>query len=399
MVGEYSLLVVILSYGVAVFASFVVLEIAGKVMQDEIRAGWWITAGSLAMGTGIWSMHFVGMEAFELPIEVIYDLPLTLLSWVAAVAVSALALWTLSRLRGREHMYDFRVIIPAGILMGAGICIMHYSGMFAMRLSPGISYDPLLLLASFLIAAGASIVTLLIAVKLREVRNFADLSIRFGAALVMGVAIAGMHYTGMAAASFAPGSICLTTTGLEAGWTVGPLTVTTALILGLALFFSLRDTRIIQRLRTEEQRLVEQTRTRAFTDPDTGLRNRSWLNLQLSRVNRDGACLMSIVVLEPGPDENRRSQSDLPKWLKDQFPQAQAVMLARGVYGLLFEDITSGHAMRIVQGKLSDLEGFDPGNWKIGAACYPDDAASPLRLIPRARARAGLPSLARSMAA
>lgn len=399
MVGQYSLLVVALSYGVAVFASFVVLEIAGKVMQDETRLRWWIAAGSLAMGTGIWSMHFVGMEAFKLPIEVIYDLPLTLLSWVAAVAVSALALWTLSRLRGRVDMYDFRVIVPAGILMGAGICIMHYSGMFAMRLSPGISYDPLLLLASFLIAAGASIVTLLIAVKLREVRKLVHLLMRFGAALIMGVAITGMHYTGMAAASFAPNTICLTGTGLEAGWTVGPLTVTTTLILGMALFFSLRDTRIIQQLRVEEQKMAEQAKTRAFTDPDTGLHNRSWLNLQLSGANRDDAYRLAMVVLEPGTDLDRKRRSDLPRWLKKEFPQAHAVALARGVYGLLFEEITSDHAMRIAQNKLSDLDGFDPGNWKIGAAGYPDDAASPLRLIPRARARAGLPSLMPLMAA
>lgn len=399
MVGEYNLLVVTLSYGVAVFASFVVLEIAGKVMQDETRLRWWIAAGSLAMGTGIWSMHFVGMEAFKLPVEVIYDLPLTLLSWAAAVAVSALALWTLSRLRRRDDMFDFGVILPAGVLMGAGICLMHYSGMFAMRMSPGISYDPMLLLASFLIAAGASIVTLLIAVKLREVRKFAHLLMRFGAALIMGVAITGMHYTGMAAASFAPNAICLTTTGLEAGWTVGPLTVTTALILGLALFFSFRDTRLIHEWRLEEHRRAEQARKRAFTDPDTGLYNRSWLNLQLSGAKRDDVERLAMVVLEPGPDMDRKGRSDLPRWLKEQFSQAQAIVLAPGVYGLLFEEITSDHAMRIAQNKLAGLEGFDPGNWKIGAASYPDDAVSALRLIPRARARAGLPSLTPSMAA
>ncbi len=154
------------------------------------------------MGTGIWAMHFIGMLAFRLPIPIGYDLVITFVSWVLPVAVSALALWQVSL-----PALPLKNLVGSAMLMGAGITAMHYTGMAAMRMEPGIVYDPLLFVASVLIAMSASAAALGIAFRLRQRTHYAWL-IRILAAVVMGLAIVGMHYTGMAAADFPSGSIC-----------------------------------------------------------------------------------------------------------------------------------------------------------------------------------------------
>lgn len=388
MQGEFALPVVLVSYAVAVLAAYTVLEMAGKVMRPGTNPTPWLIAGSLAMGTGIWSMHFIGMEAFSLPIEVVYDVPLTVLSWVAAVAVSGLALWALTLLRRNPDRPDPRVVIPAGMLMGAGICIMHYSGMAAMRMDPGIEYDRLLFSASVLIAVAASIVTLLIAARLREVRRIQDLLMRFGAAMIMGVAITGMHYTGMFAASFAPDAVCTTTTGLATGWTIGPISFATLAILASALVLSIGDSRAIAQQRLEERRRSEQAREKAFVDADTGLPNRSWLNRQLS----DSAVLdsqrITLVTLESETQLATAQRQRLADWLRSSFPEAQAVSLQDGSFGLLFYGQGREAARSRVLGQLRHQPNAVVGQWMVGAAACPEDTQRLFRLVPRARASA-----------
>src|SRR5438445_10628687 len=140
MRSSYSIHLVILSYVVAVLASHVTLSLAQRLRpMDSTRAGhrtlyWpWIFGGGFSVGTGIWSMHFIGMLAFHLPIQLAYDLPLTTTSWVIAVVVSAFALH-------RFHRNDTTVrgIALPGVFIGFGISAMHYTGMAAMRMSPGI---------------------------------------------------------------------------------------------------------------------------------------------------------------------------------------------------------------------------------------------------------------------
>ncbi len=388
MQGEYSLGIVLVSYLVAVLASFTALEIAGKVLTPGRRIWPWVLSGSLAMGTGIWSMHFVGMEAFKLPIAIAYDIPLTILSWVAAVAASALALWALSKLRSRSNRLDPRIVIPAGLLMAVGICTMHYSGMFAMKMSPGIDYSPLLLAASFLIAASASIVTLMIAVALREVTRLSHLLMRIGAAAVMGVAITGMHYTGMAAASFAPDALCTTTGGLQAGWTVAPVTVVTAIILVAALLFSYRDTRAIK-LRVEKERLAQlEAERRAFEDPATGLYNRAWLTRELAHRQVTEGERISVVLLESGSALAAPVARALGDWLKASFPHARAAVFLPGVHYLIVEG-DGGPAIRqrlITELANSRLATAAP--WRIGIATCPEDARTPFRLLAVAKSAA-----------
>ncbi|AKS40435.1 MHYT domain-containing protein [Wenzhouxiangella marina] len=385
MEGSYALPVVALSYIVAVIAAYTALEMAGKVLRPQNRPTPWILAGSVAFGTGIWSMHFIGMEAFDLPIDVVYDGPLTIMSWIAAVSVSGLALWTLALLRKNPDRPDPRIVIPAGLVMGAGICIMHYSGMAAMRIEPGIQYDPLLFSASVLIAVAASIVTLLIAARLRRVRNFKDVGLRLGAALVMGVAVCGMHYTGMWAASFAPDSICTTASGLTTGWTIGPITFATLAILASALVVSFGDTNAIRKRRAAERERSAVAEEKAFVDQVTGLPNRSWLNRQLTENAVSKAQQLTLVMLEHQGTTSADGQKEFAQWLRQQFPQAQAVCVQEDSFALLFYGYKKDAARQQVIDLMATRE-RGMADWKIGAAACPEDTERLFRLVPRARA-------------
>ena len=210
MYGYYDPSIVALSVAVAIIASYTALDMAGRVSASDStpRKSWiWLVAGAVSMGTGIWSMHFIGMLSFHLPIQVAFDLPITLLSMIIAIAASAIALFFL-----RQAQLGIRNLIISTILMGTGIVAMHYTGMFAMEMSPPIRYNPLLFVASVLIALVASFAALWISFQLRWKHSRTEILAKLGSAAVMGLAISGMHYTGMAAARFAPGSICLAVT-------------------------------------------------------------------------------------------------------------------------------------------------------------------------------------------
>ena len=207
MDGYYDLSLVSLSVAVAIIASYTALDLAGCVSASEStpRKSWtWLVAGAVSMGIGIWSMHFVGMLAFHLPVAVAYDLALSLLSMIIAIIVSAIALFFL-----RRPQLGTRNLTIGATLMGIGISAMHYTGMSAMQMSPPIRYSPPLFIASVLIAVVASLAALWIAFQLRSKHSRLARMAKLGSACVMGVAISGMHYTGMAAAQFAPGSVCL----------------------------------------------------------------------------------------------------------------------------------------------------------------------------------------------
>ena len=192
MTGNYDLQLVALSLIVAIIASYTALELAGRVSQTQGKSSRvWLVGGSVSMGSGIWSMHFIGMLAFRLPIAVAYDSTTTILSMVIAIVVSGLALFVVNRptLTGQN-------ITIGATLMGVGICAMHYVGMFAMRMSPPIEYDPPLFLASVFIAIVASFAALWIAFQLRQKGFGVAFFAKLGSAAVMGIAITGMRYTG-----------------------------------------------------------------------------------------------------------------------------------------------------------------------------------------------------------
>jgi diguanylate cyclase (GGDEF)-like protein len=284
MVGFYDFKLVALSLVVAALASYTALDLAGRVSASRGRASMiWLLAGAIAMGTGIWSMHFIGMLAFSLPpLRLAYDLWITLLSVIAAVAVSGLALYVVQR-----PALTARNLSGGATLMGVGICVMHYTGMAAMRMSPPIEYDPPLFMASVFIAIIASLAALWLAFQLRQKYSALAILGKLGSALVMGLAITGMHYTGMAAAQFAPGSVCLAadaTGGMDSTARAVSIGVVTVSILIVTLSISALDAHFAvrsARLALELQGANEQLRTIALFDPLTGLPNRFLLEDRL----------------------------------------------------------------------------------------------------------------------
>ncbi len=276
----YHLGTVALSILIASFASYVSLDLAGRVRShDRVISSLWVGAGAFVMGSGIWAMHFVGMMAMQLPIEIGYEVGATLLSWLAAVAVSALALAIASRPRLRRGMW-----LLGALAMGAGICAMHYTGMLAIRLTPAIRFDPVWVAVSGVIACGASAVALQLFFWMRRLRGVQARLAQGGAALVMGLAISGMHYSGMAAASFLPGSVCLSQDGLG-GQSLGLLvgSATTVLLL-ITLFTSVLDARLsakAQRLAHSLQLANGQLAQVALADTLTRVGNRLLLEDRL----------------------------------------------------------------------------------------------------------------------
>jgi diguanylate cyclase len=276
MTGVYSPELVALSLVVAVLASYTALELAGRVSQKHGRSSTaWLVGGAFAMGTGIWSMHFIGMLAFHLPIAVRYDAAVTALSMVIAIVVSGLALFVVSR----AAMSVWSLAVGA-TLMGIGIAAMHYTGMYAMRMSPPITYQPLLLAASIVIAIVASFAALWIAFQLRHQSFGVAVLLKLGSATLMGLAITGMHYTGMAAAQFAPGSVCRAADSI--GMSNSALAVTigivTFCILIIALGVSALDAHFATRLADALKATNQQLSTLALYDSLTGLPNRMLLD-------------------------------------------------------------------------------------------------------------------------
>jgi two-component system sensor histidine kinase/response regulator len=240
LVGFYNQRLVILSVAIAMFASYAALDLAGRVTaaRGHVRA-LWLMGGASAMGLGIWSMHYIGMLAFSLPIPVFYNWPTVVLSLLAAILASAVALYVVSR----EFMDAWRAVVGS-IPMGAGIAAMHYIGMDAMRLAAMCHFDYALVTLSIVLAIVISFVALWLAFRARVERRGGGWG-KIASSVVMGAAIPVMHYTGMAAASFMPSS---EVPNLSHAVNVSVLGITgivmvTLLVLGLAVLASLFDRR------------------------------------------------------------------------------------------------------------------------------------------------------------
>jgi NO-binding membrane sensor protein with MHYT domain len=318
MQGSHDLGLVALSYLIASLAGFVAIEFASRMRARSANRFAWLVGGALAMGTGIWSMHFVGMTAFSLPVPISYDSGITALSWVAAVAVSALALY----LVGYGQLKHWTLAVGA-LVMGAGICVMHYSGMWAMRMDPGIAYQPALFAASAGIAVAASGAALLIIAYLKEVRSWRDVAMRVGAALIMGVAVTGMHYTGMAAAEFADGAFCFTGNQLQASELPIPTTLGTLLILGFGIAFTVIDAREVAAARRAVRERDTRVRELAFVDRETGLPNRARLSqLIVERIRSRGADGFALVTFRVEGRNGRTPNGETMIWMRERIAQA-----------------------------------------------------------------------------
>lgn len=197
--GSYDMALVVFSYVVAVVASYTVLDLVGKISLSKGGSRrLWLLFGAIAMGLGVWSMHFVGMLAFSLNVSVTYNLITVIVSVVVVIVASFFALFMV----GRSQL-TLRSLLGAGLLLATGISGMHYIGMDAMEID--ITYRPLYFALSILIAVAASIAALWLAFYFRKEIEPSRMWKKLGSGLLMGAAVAGMHYMGMHAAQFQMG--------------------------------------------------------------------------------------------------------------------------------------------------------------------------------------------------
>ncbi|GFE84477.1 putative signaling protein [Steroidobacter agaridevorans] len=302
MNGSYNLWLVALSFAIAVCVSYTALNLASRVAtarRQYVRM--WLAGGALAMGVGIWSMHFIGMLAFTLPIPLSYDIPKTLASLVVAILVSGFALSIASQKRS-----SLGRLAGAAVLMGLGIAGMHYSGMGAIRIVPFITYEPKLLILSVVIAIVASFAALWLFFRLRGGASWRIFLQRSAAALVMGAAICGMHYTGMFASQFAPGSYCIGATSTSNGWLallIGGFALSVLLITMILLMY---DAHLESRSRQHAVALEDanaRLRHLATHDSLTELPNRLLLDDRLTQAisyaeRREGRVAVLVIDLD-----------------------------------------------------------------------------------------------------
>jgi len=207
IIATYDLRLVGLSVVIAVLASYTALDLAGRItIAQKATHQWiphfWFVGGAIALGMGIWSMHFVGMLAYHLTVPVTYNLFLVLVSMAVAIAAAGLALFIVSRQR-----LGWGALLAGSLFLGLAIASMHYIGMAAVRIDAIPEYDTKLVALSIGIAILASLAALWLAFHLRTEplegrQGFRWLGGKIGSAILMGTAIAGMHYTAMAAVSF-----------------------------------------------------------------------------------------------------------------------------------------------------------------------------------------------------
>ncbi len=251
-------------------------------------------------------MHFVAMLAFIMPIPISYDIGLTALSLVVAILVTGIGFYVISR----QSASPLRLVL-SGIFMGLGIAGMHYTGMAAMRGNVELSYDPLFFALSLLVAIGASTVALWVAFRTT------DLGQKLVAAVLMGLAISGMHYTGMRAANFycsRPGSIAAQ---LNASVDQSNLALAVAgitfLILAFASVASLFERkRAEEALRQAQANLAHVSRVMTLGELTASISHE--VNQPLAAVVINGQVCLRLLALEPPhPDEVRAAVERIVK--------------------------------------------------------------------------------------
>jgi PAS domain S-box-containing protein len=232
--GHHEFSFVLLSLVVAVLGSWTALDLFKRVRSHIGRTQRiWLAAAAVAMGASIWSMHFIAMLGFDPGSPISYDLPLTFLSLALAIGATCGAFFAAAK----EGAPAIRVCI-AGVAMGCGICLMHYVGMAALRTAISLGYRPSFVVASFVIAIAASTAALFAARRERSMRW------RIAAAVILGLAIVGMHYTAMAGLELTSSGAAPPLRGVPPFVLGASVAAGSVLILSMALLASLYDERL-----------------------------------------------------------------------------------------------------------------------------------------------------------
>ena len=252
-------LLVAVSVLVACVASYAALQLAGRVLAARrwTRLAW-LSGSAVTMGVGIWSMHFVAMLAFRVGLPIAYEVNLVLLSVLVAIAASLLAFVTISQpAPGRG------VLVVAALFMGPAIAGMHYIGMAALRMPARIDYDPWIVSLSVVVAVTASLAALRLFVAFRTEGVVRPMWQAPASAVLMGFAVSGMHFTGMAAASFIPvpaealeGGDLIATDALAYAVAISATFIAVAAVIAASLDRSIRATSAdAEALRESQERL------------------------------------------------------------------------------------------------------------------------------------------------
>jgi len=304
--GTHEPYLVALSILVACFASYTALDLSGNVgtAQGFARRAW-LMAAAITMGGGIWSMHFIAMLAFIMPIPMSYDIGLTALSLVVAMFVTGVGFYVISR----QRTSPLRLVL-SGTFMGLGIAAMHYTGMAAMQGHAELSYDPIFVALSLVIAIGASTVALWLAFRTT------DLGQKLAAALVMGLAISGMHYTGMRAAIFtahAPVHEAQVTTSFDQTSLALAIAGITFVILAVASAASLFERRRVEEtLRQAQADLARVNRVNTMAELTASLAHEVNQPISATVTNAD-ACLRWLDGDTPNLEEARAAAMEIVK--------------------------------------------------------------------------------------
>ncbi len=252
-IETHNLYLVTISIIIAILASYTSLKLAGRI---AVAKGWvrvcWLVGGALGMGSGIWSMHFIGMLAFKAPVLIDYNFVLVVISMLPAILASGLALFIVS-----NSTLGFLELLGGSLCMGGGITTTHYLGMAAMKSPAIMKYDLILVLISLLIAIAVSSIALFFTFQLHSETIPKRRLKQLFAAVVMGFAISSMHYTGMLALTFqSKDSVALNTflvTTKDANLLATGVVIGTLIILGLALLTTFFDRQLSAKVESHQQ--------------------------------------------------------------------------------------------------------------------------------------------------
>ncbi len=382
---------------VAMLAAYVAIDMARRLVRGGTRASrWWLWGGGVAVGSGFWTTHFIAMLALRLPVPLGYDPRLTFASWLAAVAASVVALWATMHPRLRAAH------VAVGALgAGGGIAGMHYLGMAAMRMRPGIDYAPGLVALSVLVAILVAGVGVYAAHAVCTTQRHGRVR-QVVAALVFGACVVGVHYVAMAAARFPVGSVCgAAQGGLQATWLAGISTVGGLGLLAMTLLVSLLDQHAesrVQALTASLADINQELSQLALHDPLTRLPNRSLLEERLAQAALPGAHFAVLFVdLDGfkavnealGHQTGDRVLMELAQRLGSRCRYGEVVARQGGDEFVVLAQVATREGAASLAQRLAELihepviaDGQSLSiSASIGVALYPDDATDPALLL------------------